>query len=222
MQTKMTASAFTLIELIVAMVLVSIVVMGIVSINVTLNNNGQDYGQRYLTKSQTQTTLNHILNNAGLAVGSANTNDEGILIGAQVGDPNSFCIHQPSGVGNNIINYAPGDIWLCYSWINTAAFPYQIEWCAQKYSPGNDPRGATSCPAMLNPNKLKAATFLGGAYTMTNPAPTFSSTNGFSITLLNCFNNALPSCVNGVSTDQANNPSVSLSGTVYPSSVSTG
>ena len=63
-------TAFTLIELIVSSVLVSVVVLGIFSINSVLNNNNQDYGQRYLVKSETQATLNHILNNASLAVGS--------------------------------------------------------------------------------------------------------------------------------------------------------
>ena len=106
-----------------------------------LNNNSQDYGQRYLVRSETQATLNHILKNASLAVGygALAGNNEGIIIGAtnaSLGDTNSFCIHQPNGNGNNLINYTGGDIWLCYSWSGN-----QINWCAETYSgPGTDPR----------------------------------------------------------------------------------
>ena len=52
-------TAYTLIELIVSLLLASFVVLGIYSIDQVLNNNAQDYGQRYLVKSGTQTTLNH-------------------------------------------------------------------------------------------------------------------------------------------------------------------
>ena len=47
-------TAFTLMELIIALVLVGVILMSIVSINLVLNSNGTDYGQRYLVKSTTQ------------------------------------------------------------------------------------------------------------------------------------------------------------------------
>ena len=108
-------AAFSLLELIIASVLVVIVIMGIFAVNGVLSSNSQDYGQRYFVKSETQTTLNHILNNASMAIGSginvtsngvsSSVPDYGILIGI---DPltglgpesldqynaNSFCIHQ--------------------------------------------------------------------------------------------------------------------------------
>jgi len=190
MKKLLSVSAFSLIELIVSAMLVVIVLLGIFSINTVLNNNNQDYGQRYLVKSETQLTLNHILSNAALAVGSSVTNDQGILYGvAGVGDANSFCIHQagttpttlnPNG-GQNLINNTT-DIWLCYTWYPSSDpnYPNQIRWCAEKYpagavnSPGSvsDPRGATSCSsapvANLIPNNGNNTTFLGTAFSITN------------------------------------------------------
>ena len=112
----------TLIELIIASMLISLILFGVISTNTALNNTGHDSGQRASVTSQTQTTLNHILNNAAMAVGSSAPNNEGILIGENnygpsdltgLGDTNSFCIHQSPGA--NILNNANEDLWLCYS-----------------------------------------------------------------------------------------------------------
>ena len=70
MRIKTSKTAFTLVELIVSLVLVGIVLLGLASITTILGTSNQDYGQKYLVKADTQTTLNHILNNASLAVGS--------------------------------------------------------------------------------------------------------------------------------------------------------
>ena len=225
-------TAFTLIELIVSLALVSVIVLGILAISTVLSNNGQDYGQRYLVKSETQIALNHILNNASLAVGSANTNDEGILYkGNYPGfDPNSFCIHQ-AGTGDvppgqNLINW-PSDIWLCYTW---SPATYQINWCAETYSgPGADPRGASSCSTSVtripNPQTGTNTTFLGTAYSISNPSPlSFNSTTGFSITIQNCLNDSASSCYNPnpALQDPANNPQAQVSGSVFPPQEGTG
>jgi hypothetical protein len=201
-------TAVTLIELIVAVSLVSIVLLGLSSINMVLSNNNQDYGQRYLVRSETQATLNHILNNASLAVGSGSANDEGVLIGAAVGDPNSFCIHQ--GPNNNIFNNVNNDIWLCYTLSSN-----QIKYCTETYSAGGDPRGAASCTA--SPNITSGPTFLGTAYSITNPSSSLNSTTGFSITIQNCLNDSALGCnSSGISTLPANNPEVQITGTVFP------
>ena len=211
-------SAYTLIELIVSLALVSIVVLGIVSIDMVLNNNGQDFGQRYVVRSSTQSSLNHILNNAALAVGSVNTDDESIILGGTHGlvDPNTFCIHQPGGAGNNIINNA-GDIWLCYTWTNTLGYPFQINWCAETYAgPGADPRGSSSCftSGSLIPNPATGAsiTFLGSAFSM---VPTFTPAAGLSMTLTNRLNNA-------AAASPSTNPQTQVSGNAFPSQSSTG
>jgi prepilin-type N-terminal cleavage/methylation domain-containing protein len=227
-------TAFSLIELIVALTLMSVIVLGIFSINMVLVNNNQDYGQRYLVKSATQITLNHILNNASLAVGSANANDEPFLIGTTnygasdpngVGDVNSFCMHQAGGAGNNLINNASG-IWLCYQLTGN-----QINWCAETYVPGNDPRGALSCSAASAGGFLIAGvpiTFLGTAHSITtlngvSSPPVLDPITGFVITIQNCLDDSAASCYNATPSlqDPANNPQVQISGSVFPPQMST-
>jgi len=208
-------TAFSLLELIIASVLVIIVIFGIFGINAVLNNNSQDYGQRYLVKSETQGTLNNILNNVSLAVGSGtNTNstpsvlDQGVLLGGSTmgGDTNSFCIHQQN----------PGDTWLCYSFIPATN---EIMYCNNTYnlSDGSGYRGAATCVGNAG------AQYLGTAYSITSPsAPTFTNSGNqmlFSITITNCLDNsaATGTCqASGTSKDPANNPEVQLSGSALP------
>lgn len=199
-------TAFTLIELIVSLVLISIVLLGVFAINSVLSSNNQDYAQKYLVKSSTQTALNHILNDAYLAVGSG-TNvgtpsvlDQGILTGLGA-TANTFCIHQNPGV----------DRWVCYTFDNTVgdATYKQISYCNETYTLGDltGNRGAGDCPA--------GSTFLGTAFSV---APAFvPATGNFSITIQNCLNDSLATCsATGTSTDPANNQEVQLSGSVIP------
>jgi len=260
MKIKSSITAFSLLELIIATVLVSVVLMGIFAINNVLNNNSQDYGQRYLIKSATQTTLNHILNNASEAIGSGtNINgypDLGILIGGPCSpgtggnlgcsDPNNaytFCIHQdippgatsapyypspPFPAGTTIDNAAPNSPattppyynnsypattydsrWLCYTW---SPVTYQINYCSMPYYSLSTPsQGAVSCTGVAN------SEYLGTAASNPVTSAAFNSTSGFSITINNCLNNSASTCSGGNSTDQANNPSVQLSGSIFPS-----
>lgn len=214
-------TAITLIELIVATMLVTVVLFGLVSINLVLNNNNQDYGQRFLLNSQTQAVLTHILNNASLAVGTGTTDsfgnlDQGILIGQLgVGDPNSFCIHQDP---NNTPGNYSDDIWFCYSWTAN----YNINYCTMPYNAAGLNRGAASCGS--SGNLTSGPTYLGTAFSMTNPVPTFSM-NGlaagnqmvFTITIQNCLNDLAASCTSaGTSTDPVNNPEVVKTGSAFP------
>jgi prepilin-type N-terminal cleavage/methylation domain-containing protein len=211
MKKILSKTAYTLIELIVSLVLVSVIALGIFSVNMVLNNNNQDYGQRYLVRSETQMTLNHILNNASLAIGdgtSVGTPSE-LNYGILILSANSFAIHQ-GGTANgysNIINSAT-DIWLVYSLSS-----YNINYCTKAYnlSDSTGYRGANgSCST--------ASQFLGTAYSISHPsAPLFNSTTGFSITIQNCLNDSLATCSStGTSTDLANNPEVQLTGSVFP------
>jgi len=239
MKKNFSKTAFTLLELIVSLSLIGIILLGIISINTVLNYNNQDYGQRYLVKSETQTTLNHILNNASLAVGNTVVDpygniEQGILIGAAVGDANSFCIHQDIPVppqvplaGYNIDNTpvnnpasAPPNYsnsrWLCYTRYPSSdlTYPYQIRYCAMPYIDSASNRGAANC---LSGTETVGPFYLGTAYSIVTPVPTFTSTTGFSITIQNCLNNSLASCnSSGTSTDPANNPEVQVSGSVIP------
>jgi len=212
-------TAFTLIELLVAITLVTIVLLGVFAINSVLNTNSLDYSNRYSVRSALQATLNHILNNASLAVGSANANDSGILIGAITGDANTFCIHQAANA-NQVSSTS--DIWLCYSWsANT------ITWCAETYSTGAvDPRGATSCSSpSVSLVPTTSVHFLGtsfNSFSSTPPGPPTFTPSGasqllFTITLQGCLNNALGTCSNtGTSTDLTNNPEFQVTGSVIP------
>ncbi len=227
MKKILSKTGFTLIELIVSLMLVSVVVLGIFAINNVLSNNNQDYGQKYLVRSETQATLNHILNNASLAVGNTTTDpygnlEQGILIGAAgMGDANSFCVHQdmpPNPIDNAPVNYpssAPPDYsnsrWLCYTWYPSTnpTTPNQIFYCATPYNDSLSYRGAASCNGIAN------SQFLGTAYSIANPAPPAFTNVTFSITLQNCLNNSLSTCSStGASTDPANNPEVQVSGSV--------
>ena len=217
MKKNSSKTAYTLIELIVSLALVSVVVLGMFSINVVLNNNNQDYGQRYLVRSETQATLNHILNDASLAVGSATTvngyTDQGIVLGGDPtwgwGDSNSFCIYHGS----------PSTTWGCYTWFPSTDIkaPYQILYCTQPYNTSSSHFGAASCP--------NTAQFLGTAYSISylngiSTPPAFNSTTGFSITIQNCLNDAATgteACAKtGTSNDMANNPEVQVAGSVFP------
>jgi len=247
-----------MLELIITSVLVVIVVFGIFAVNNVLNNSSQDFGQRYFVKSETQTTLNHILNNASMAVGTG-TNisfsgggsvlDEGIVFGTDAnegwgavgGDQYSFCIHQdvPSLTPDNTTVNSPATTppnystsrWLCYTWYgpgnlcSTASInncsSYEIWYCARAYdSTINPSRGAGACNTSTPSGPISSALYLGTA--QSNPFSTssalpasFSSTSGFSITLYNCLDNTLTSGACGSS----NNPTATLSGSVFPSQV---
>ena len=137
----------TLIELIIAVSLISIVLLGIYAVSSVLGNNNQDYGQKYLVKSETQATLDNILQNASMAIGSKATDgtgkliDQGVLLGNDPvsgwGDPNSFCIHQnPTG---------GADIWQCYTYYPAGASANQIFSCTMPLVGVVNPRGAASC-----------------------------------------------------------------------------
>ena len=249
MKIKFSKTAITLVELIIGTMLMTIILLGMFAINNVFNNNNQDYGQRYLVKSQTQTTLDQILNNASLAVGADAVKDnEGILIGTNpygqgddpggIGDPNSFCFHQ-GGTANGFINIAnsAADIWLCYTYypagtaVTATTGPNSIYYCAETYDVGAaDPRGASSCGAAATAHTLIAGsniTFLGTAFSISElnsvaTPPTFDTTGGFSITIQNCLDDSLASCnISGTSTALATNPEVQLSGSIFPPQVST-
>jgi len=254
MKRILSKTAFSLLELIIVSVLVVVVVLGIFSINSVLSNNSQDYGQRYLVKSATQATLNHILNNASLAIGSGTKDtpgnlDLGIQIGLGsgadpgVGDANSFCIHQdinPSPASQPLdsttVNPTPGtppsypnSRWLCYTWYpkgyvncpnGLVSCDYEIFYCAFNFIPAAiaaypSTRGAASCSSSPAPSQgpLYLGTASGNPFSLATTS--FNSTSGFSMTIQNCLDNSQASGNCGT----PNNPSVQLSGSVFPSQV---
>jgi hypothetical protein len=208
----------TLIELIVSALLVAIVILGICSINMVLSNNNQDYGQRYLVKSESQLILNHILNNAALAVGTAGTDQFGNSnIGIEIGPGSaqwgsaqideSICIHQAGKStpgGQNLANW-PFDIWACYTWypLGDTDPSYEIKYCAMPYVSSaitGDLRQAFNCefaPVPIPINGVRGPIVLGTSNTDFANNATFIA-NGtqllFSLTIQNCLNNTALSC----------------------------
>ncbi|MBF0503741.1 MAG: hypothetical protein HQL14_01445 [Candidatus Omnitrophica bacterium] len=208
-------TALTLIEMIIATMLVSVVLMGLFSVSTVLSNNTQGYGQRLLLNSQTQATLDHILNDAALSVGSgtkvggSGQQDQGIMIGPPAAPGNSFCIHQdPNSTPTNLND----DIWLCYVLeLPPAGFApfYSLYTCQKPYLPNDPNRGTTQlCVA---PPGFGAWHFVGTAFSI---APQYNN-SVFSITIQNCLNNSAASCqASGISTDQVNNPEITKIGSI--------
>ncbi len=237
MKKNSSKTAITLIELIFALMLLSIVLLGIFAISNVLSNNNQDYGQRYLVRSETQTTLNNILNAASLAVGSglcisaAGTSappcnspyvaDQGILTGLNVGGGyQTFCIHQ------NPTSLLGGDTWVCYTFVPTSPTGPYIYYCNVPYNL-NDPSGNRGAAGTCSSPELVAGT----AYSISNPSPPSFVANPltnqlqFTITIQNCLNDLNPpgTCSpSGTSIDPVNNPEVTVTGSVSPQQEGTG
>ena len=213
--------AYTLLEVMVAFVIVSLVLLGIITTNTSMDTANRAMGLRYTLKADTQAILNHILQNAALAMGSASPGDEGIINGFQGagglsgGNATTFCIHQPgtNSGGNNIIAN-PTDIWLCYSYV---AANHTLFWCAETYAAGADPRTASACST--SGTRIGAIRTLGSVFSI-QPVYTVYSATGqseFDVAITSCIDNAAATCqAGGTSTSPESNPEIQLSGTVNP------
>jgi hypothetical protein len=186
-------TAVSLLELIIASVLVVVMVLGIFAVNTVLNNNNSDIGQKYFVKSSTQSTINHILNNATLAIGSGTmvtggsgiVPDQGIFLGGDSalgwGNANSFCIHQDIAPPPPVTGYV-SPVTIDYAPVNTtpSSPPYysNSRWLCYTYFPvgSANPYQIYYCAYTYN---LSApyrgaqdcvagnARYLGSAYSMT-------------------------------------------------------
>ncbi|MBF0490537.1 MAG: hypothetical protein HQL15_07955, partial [Candidatus Omnitrophica bacterium] len=143
-----------------------------------LQKSTNDFGSSYANKAQSSAVLDHILRNAGLAMGSdmGPAFDKGILIGAdETGDANTFCIHQDvnnQGIANqDTAQDTTDDHWLCYTLITPAAGKSGgVYYCYKGYDTSQscpNCRGASACTSTVG-----TSTFLGTATTWT---PTFTS-----------------------------------------------
>ncbi|MBI3602502.1 MAG: hypothetical protein HY209_06385 [Candidatus Omnitrophica bacterium] len=197
--------ALSLMELIVASVVVIIILLGIASSQLIFQRNSNYFGSNYFVSAMTDNMLNHILTSASMAIGSGIANDKGILIGlAETGDANTFCIHQDVqktlGPGVDYPGTVNGDLfttanhrWLCYTLDSTT---HQLTYCDRTYT-----SGAAKCP----PGN---GIVLGTALNVGPP----SFTNGlFSIAITNCMDPTQSTC------GTTSNPSVTKTGSVSPS-----
>lgn len=177
--------AITLVELIVASLISTVVIMGLFTVLQSTQNAATGFGERNVVNGATQATLNHIMRNAAQVVGSGVGNNKGILIGVADGLANnqSFCFAQDT---NNPPD-AVGNIWICYTQILTNLYQ-----CSSNYVPGVNPRGATVCPntstfiGTLNANVIAATNNPNTVGTLSNPS--FVG-NSFLITISDTVNN---------------------------------
>lgn len=232
------SNSFTLIEVLVASAVVSIILLGVITASISLNNNARYAAGSYYVAQNTQTTLNHILNNASLAIGSpehpgfvgmssltdpynngALSYSEGNPPPAAVSsgsDLNTFCIHQNFKPDGSFDNNDPDSNhrWVCYTFnpTNNASTANQIYWCIKDFV--ND----TNTLGFVGPGPcLSSDTFLGTALNKPTTTVTINDQSGaqqvlFTVTIENCLNPGDVSC----GLDKSNNPYVSKTGGVSP------
>ena len=185
--------AFTLLEVIIAAAVSSIIVLGILSSSITLQKTKMDSSNSYFLSQNSLNTLNHMITGASLAIGTPS--NPGILIGSRWGgswsSSNSVCIHQ--NIDPATSTDWPGTVddtknrWLCYTYIPTepalAGFnPGTIYWCTMAYVPGASLYGATDCTASSNNLKaLSKASSVTASFTL--------NTALFNVEIKSCMNN---------------------------------
>ena len=97
----------TLVELLIATVIVGIIMLGVVSSDYAIRKQANYAAISAIASINAQSIINHILYNASLAIGSST--DKGILIGAEIGpgvQASSFCSRKVIG---------PPESWVCYT-----------------------------------------------------------------------------------------------------------
>lgn len=195
------STAFTLLEIIIASTVVGIIMLGIVTSNISLQKNSQDSSNSYFISSTTQTMLNQILKDASLAVGTPSS--RGIAIGTggtpSTGDANTFCIQQEAAPTSSV------RFWKCYTWVQAT---YGVYSCTRA--------SLGSCNSSNN--------FLGTAKTRIVPTFNIDPSSGnqkvlFDVIIENCLNPAAASCCNPSDPScvpDSSNPYVIKEGSVSP------
>jgi type II secretory pathway pseudopilin PulG len=205
MKIQRNSTGFTLLEIIVASVVVATIMLGIVTSNLTLQKDTRDASNGFYIAATTQQTINQILKDASLMVGSLSQlgmTGENILNknGSQTNTPGStnFCFNQSDPA-------AP--VYVCYTLTSN-----KIQRCG---------------PSV---NTCSGGTDLGTAKSITTTFTVNSTqTNGqqalFDVIIENCLDPAAASCCDP--TDNTCNPSISnpyvkKEGIVQPSGQSVG
>lgn len=214
--------AFTLMEIIVASMIVAVAMLGIITSNISLQKNAQDTSNAFYVASMTQQMLNQILLDASLAVGTGSNPGVAIATGTAMGngyntvstgDAKSFCFYHydPANTTN------PGS-WACYTWDSSSnGIYYCTRSSAGACSTSTAFLGKSKDPFSLssNPNFIMTTTASGHQRVL------------FYITLENCLDPSNLNCCDpsdSVCTSSANppdssNPYVKKGGGVSPSGV---
>lgn len=200
--------AITLTELLVASAVVGFVLLGITASNTILQKSSQDFSASYFVAQSTQNSLNHILKNASMAVGSLSY--PGYFYqetGAAGTQYRAFCFNQTTD--------DPSDSskanWVCYTWTHSDLGSVKdLRWCRKAI--GVPPDSCSGVDPLLGTAK--------------NVTPTFTPGGLFTVTIDHCLNDNAASCCDP-SADPAckpdpNNPYVTKTGSVYPSAYGTG
>ncbi|MBF0490533.1 MAG: hypothetical protein HQL15_07935 [Candidatus Omnitrophica bacterium] len=210
--------AMTLIEILVATAVASMVLFGALLSTTALQKSTNDFGANYANKAQSSAVLDHILRNAGLAMGSdmGPEFDKGILIGsAETGDADTVCIHQDvddKGVENlDSAQDTKDDHWLCYS-LKTSGTTRGIYYCYKSYD------SSVSCPTCRGASACSVTDkFLG---TASSWIPSFKL-NGRQLLFTMSITSRLKS-TSDVKSNDGSNPETTVSGGVSPAMHSIG
>jgi type II secretory pathway pseudopilin PulG len=125
---KFNSNGFTIFEIVLSTIIVSILMMGIISANVTLQKSAMDASNSFFVTSTTQSALTKILDDASQATGYLS--NVGIAIGTgtsplgngsnapSAGGANNFCFAVPVTSANGWFPPNTSQAWSCYTWSN--------------------------------------------------------------------------------------------------------
>lgn len=210
-------------ELIIASVVVTVVMLGVVSASIILQKNSTDYTNRYFVTQTATNVLNSILADASQVVGTVNcpgiviginsTGTGGCALSSGTGDANTICFYQDmngAGIGNGTIQDTTYGQWACYTYSAN-----NIYRCTSNYNNGGN-QGMNQC------NAGAGSTLVGTASALPWPSASFN-TGVFSLTVDNCWNPAIASCCNPINTNcssDSSNPFAEKKGSVSAGSYS--
>lgn len=201
------STAFTLMEVIVASIVVGITVLGIIASNINLQKISKNISDNYYVIQNTNTSLNHILQNASKTVGVISSSSDasisygfadgsggyGVVLGKNSNDAQVTSVSPSDSSGNNTFcfNQTQGDpndpnvaVWLCYTWDPNT---YNIYWCKEN--------SATAC-ALDTSVLLGTAHAITRTYSISDPQDNTQQRVRFDVEIDNCLDNAEASCCN--------------------------
>ena len=228
-------TSFTIFEVLVASVVVSIIMLGVITTSISLSNSARYYSGSYYVAQNTQTTLNHILGQAALASGTptqpgiigVSSYQVYVLNGATglwnlqsdpgSGNVDTFCFYQNINFNNSNQTGGPGDNrWSCYTYSG-----YKIYWCLKSYDflrpPGSSAWNASSQPGACIPSDVGYKQ-IGSSKERPTTIVSINSNLGtskalFQVSINNCLDpTKVASCVAG----DTNNPYVTKTGSISP------
>ena len=185
----------TLTELLVAVMSISVVIMGIMSTDYAVRKNAQDASATASLNLKTHAVLNHIINNALPAVGDKDS--KGIRY---PGDESWFCLRQDASATAGVYT---DDNWVCYTVVGSALYT-----CTNP--PASNPAlNPLPVPATAGPCRASDTLVEGSRGIMLSVNPDYSATS-------NIFGVTVATRTNPASSKSTSNPEVSASSSISP------